>query len=287
MFGTIILKTIFGLFASIVSLVSLPPTSNLPSPSPTAPIVDPQQAALNQLHNLESQLATSRVEAQFGRILKRGLQGDDVKQLQQELHKSVPSFSADYVTGRFGPITEKTMQKFQTENHLSATGIFDLETRHLFAKSLSSGSFEKLASSEFSDLEDFLSNSENVASASVDTATPSLNPDSTPRPTPSNLTLLKDLPETCTNLGYIKADNCPVTECPITACPVIDCPSVPTAFPVSTVTPAPTINPSKTPTPSASPTKTPTPSPTPTPTPTKTPTPAPTPTKTPTPTASH
>jgi len=58
---------------------------------------------------------------QFGRILKKGDYGDDVKSLQRKLGITDPD-------GDFGNETEKLLKEYQKQNGLEPTGVFGRET---------------------------------------------------------------------------------------------------------------------------------------------------------------
>lgn len=74
---------------------------------------------------------TKRPCPAFTRDLRRGAQGDDVRELQQHLMKALPdAFSEDKVTGFFGPATEKALKHFQEMSDMgTSTGFFGPRTR--------------------------------------------------------------------------------------------------------------------------------------------------------------
>lgn len=72
------------------------------------------------------------------RILKEGMAGNDVKQLQTKL-KSLKYFSHPVATGNFGPITTTSVKLFQKDNGLKADGVVGNKTWYkLFGGDVSS-----------------------------------------------------------------------------------------------------------------------------------------------------
>ena len=288
MFGSLTLKTLSSFFASILSFTLLSSASL--SPTPAVPVADQQQVkAIKEFNDLQLKLAELKIEIQFGRVLKRGSQGDDVRQLQQYLNILIPSFTSPYISGYFGLTTEKTIKQFQTEHHLPASGVFDGQTEGALAELIAAGTVASVSDPSTSDLKDFLNTTPAAPQATSATAPPDISAvpasesESTVIPEPAgtpdpNLWISVDaLNQACLDNGYLAPDNA-VTFDQLDAA----CTSLGYAFPSgdngnSCATPTPI--PSPTPTPSKTPTPTPTPSAT--PTPSKTPTPTPTPTKTP------
>src|SRR5258708_6142167 len=102
MFGNFAFKAVSSLLVSILSFAVLASPS---SPAPTSELLmvrQQQSKALKEFHDLQIQAGALKIETQFGRITKRGSQGDDVRQLQQYLNTLNPSFSSLYISGFFG-----------------------------------------------------------------------------------------------------------------------------------------------------------------------------------------
>lgn len=74
------------------------------------------------------------------RILKEGMAGNDVKQLQTKL-KSLKYFSHPVATGNFGPVTTTSVKLFQKDNGLKVDGVVGNKTWYkLFGGDVSSNS---------------------------------------------------------------------------------------------------------------------------------------------------
>lgn len=120
------------------------------------------QALLNQINALKAQIAqliagqitgggtsaTSTPSGCFGfwRDLRRGDEGDDVKELQQQLAHNDPTlFPPGLVNGVFGPKTEAALKLFQRRFGIDAsgTGFFGLKSRGHFASLCWNGDSDK------------------------------------------------------------------------------------------------------------------------------------------------
>jgi len=75
---------------------------------------------------LGGKIMLSRQQEFGSRILYRGLQGEDVKELQSKLESL--GYDAGPIDGIFGPLTEKAVRKFQKDNDLVVDGIVGQET---------------------------------------------------------------------------------------------------------------------------------------------------------------
>ena len=283
MFTSLTFKAISSFLTSILSFSVLSSASLAPAPVPTSSLSSQQELAIKEFNNLKKQLATLKIESKFPRVLKRGSQGDDVRQLQQYLGDLMPSFSDSNISGYFGPITEKAIKQFQIEKKLSLTSIFDSLTRDAILTAIAISDPYENSDTNFSDLESFL-HTEPVIIQPTPIITPEISPVSTPD---VNMISEDDLPSACIDYGFIDPADCPQAEVPICDTPITIASPTPTPTPSPTKTPTPSKTPTPTPSkiPTPTPTKTPTPTQTktPTPSPTKTPTPSPTPSKTPTP----
>jgi len=75
-----------------------------------------------QVIELQSELETVKTELKFTRALSQGLQGDEVKQLQEFL-KTIPGvYPEGLTTGYFGPLTEAAVKAFQKKYNIVTTG---------------------------------------------------------------------------------------------------------------------------------------------------------------------
>ncbi|HHW02085.1 MAG TPA: peptidoglycan-binding protein [Thermoanaerobacterales bacterium] len=64
---------------------------------------------------------------EFGsRILRRGMRGDDVRELQSKLQSL--GYNVGPIDGIFGPLTEKAVKQFQKDNGLKVDGIVGPQT---------------------------------------------------------------------------------------------------------------------------------------------------------------
>ncbi len=90
------------------------------------------QTLSNQLNALKGQntsgsnagLAVSDSNAcpLVGRVLKRGVSGSDVTRLQQFLARDIGIYPEGTVTGYYGPLTEKAVQRWQTKYNVVSSG---------------------------------------------------------------------------------------------------------------------------------------------------------------------
>lgn len=75
---------------------------------------------------------------QTSRVLTRGMKGDDVKTIQEFLAKDREIYPEGLITGFFGVLTEKAIQKFQLKYNIPTTtlnyGVFDVTTKNSFEK---------------------------------------------------------------------------------------------------------------------------------------------------------
>lgn len=74
----------------------------------------------------------SRVE--YMRVLKKGCKGDDVRQLQVDLNKTIDAGLE--IDGSFGSLTEKAVKDFQTKFGIQVDGSFGSESRTTMEKAL-------------------------------------------------------------------------------------------------------------------------------------------------------
>ena len=65
----------------------------------------------------------------FTKTLKRGVSGEEVRQLQQVLKTMPDSYPEGLVSGYFGPLTQKAVKRFQVKHGIEAIGIVGPKTR--------------------------------------------------------------------------------------------------------------------------------------------------------------
>lgn len=64
---------------------------------------------------------------EFGsRILRRGMRGNDVRELQTKLQSL--GYNVGPIDGIFGPLTERAVRQFQKDNRLKVDGIVGPQT---------------------------------------------------------------------------------------------------------------------------------------------------------------
>ena len=93
------------------------------------------QVLLNQVAVLQAQLGTGGSPAGvaldssscplIGRSLRRGVSGDDVKRLQQFLARDPSIYPEAIVSGYYGALTEKAVQRWQTKYNIVSSGTPD------------------------------------------------------------------------------------------------------------------------------------------------------------------
>ena len=76
---------------------------------------------------VEGEFPTEEAEGFFG-VLKKGMQGDEVKQLQTWLEQLGYSFDNFGLDGKFGSETEKALKSFQKDSGIKEDGIFDKQS---------------------------------------------------------------------------------------------------------------------------------------------------------------
>jgi len=101
----------------LVALLALLPAASASAASGGASVLPPQSP-----HGFDSEAAPY---SNFARTLKRGMVGQDVKTLQTWLTEVGFRVAA---TGKFGPITERMVRRFQAAHKLQASGIVGAKT---------------------------------------------------------------------------------------------------------------------------------------------------------------
>lgn len=85
---------------------------------------------MSSIKNISSSMSTLKVDNNFNRTLKKGMSGEDVKQLQVLLQKLNYLPSTQVLSTYFGVITNNALIKFQKDNKiLPATGSFGPATQ--------------------------------------------------------------------------------------------------------------------------------------------------------------
>ena len=81
-----------------------------------------------QIFGLESQVNAVKEELKITRTLQFGVQGDDVKQLQEFLKQFPEIYPEGLITGKFGHLTRSAIKKFQIKYNLESHGVLGART---------------------------------------------------------------------------------------------------------------------------------------------------------------
>jgi len=86
---------------------------------------------LQQITTLQQQLDKTRAEVRslIRENLAEGMEGDDVRAIQELLATDVGLYPSGLTTGFFGPLTRQALERFQTRYELVVTGRLDEPTR--------------------------------------------------------------------------------------------------------------------------------------------------------------
>ncbi len=76
----------------------------------------------SQISTTRNELVEVRAELKLTRTLRLGTTGEDVKQLQEFLKQFKDIYPEGLVTGYFGPLTEKAVQKWQAQQEIVTSG---------------------------------------------------------------------------------------------------------------------------------------------------------------------
>lgn len=77
----------------------------------------------------KAEVKEARGEIKFLRSLRRGMSGDDVRDLQELLAQHPDIYPHGLITGFFGELTERALRKFQEKFGIEAIGIFGPKTQ--------------------------------------------------------------------------------------------------------------------------------------------------------------
>ena len=80
------------------------------------------KSLLVQIEELKSQIETVKTELKFTKALRRGMTGEEVKELQQFLKKFPDIYPEGLVTGYFGSLTEAAVKKLQQKQGIEPAG---------------------------------------------------------------------------------------------------------------------------------------------------------------------
>lgn len=78
---------------------------------------------------LKMEIKETKRELKFLRSLRRGMSGDDVRDLQELLAQDPSIFPEGLITGFFGELTERAIKRFQAKFGIDAIGIFGPRTQ--------------------------------------------------------------------------------------------------------------------------------------------------------------
>lgn len=101
-------------------------------------MVEQIKALMAKVDELQKQLATIRGEIKevLRSGIAEGIEGDDVKKIQELLATDPSIYPQGKVTGYFGPLTKDAIKRFQEKHGLSVTGTIDDETKALLEEYL-------------------------------------------------------------------------------------------------------------------------------------------------------
>jgi hypothetical protein len=229
-------------------------------PSTLAHKISKQFENLEQKNaDLQTALDRQKFLALFPRNLKRGMTGQDVTTLQNDLNQTDSLTSNIIVTGRFNKATEVSLKEFQKNENLQVTGIFNLASKEKLAKLIVTETERDQIDIE-SSLQDLLDSQQTNNQTQVS---------ETIAPTASSTVLGNNEPQDCPSTDTTPADyTAQPTPAPVTTTPATTQPS--TKTPTTTqpsIKPAPITT---TPKASSTPTQAPVPKPISTPTSTQT-----------------
>ncbi len=113
------------------STLALAESTTTPTSTPDTTVMQSQIAQLlQQIEQLKAQLAelqkgTASLKSEVMQLtarLHKGMRGDEVKQLQEVLSTDKDIFSKDNVSGYYGDLTEKAVERFQKHFGLDPVG---------------------------------------------------------------------------------------------------------------------------------------------------------------------
>ena len=111
------------LSAATLFIIGLPFFASAATAAELQQQVQGLQEKVAQLQQAKSGSAT--VCPTPGKTMKRGSSGDDVTRLQQFLARDKSIYPEGTITGTYGPLTEKAVQRFQVKNGIASSGTPD------------------------------------------------------------------------------------------------------------------------------------------------------------------
>ena len=81
-----------------------------------------------KIAELKSQVKVVAEELKIERTLRLGASGDDVKKLQEFLGQYQEFYPEGLITGKFGPLTQSAIKKFQIKYNLESDGVLGART---------------------------------------------------------------------------------------------------------------------------------------------------------------
>src|SRR3989344_3533175 len=81
-----------------------------------------------EVSSTKTELEAVKTELKFTKILRLGVRGDEVTQLQEFLKQFPDIYPQGLVTGYFGPLTESAVKKFQEKNKIESIGVVGPKT---------------------------------------------------------------------------------------------------------------------------------------------------------------
>lgn len=128
--GTLALGTFLAVFwIQIVSAQSAPSSQDI-----IADLKKQIQELKMEIKALSLELKVIKQTSVFGRTLKKGYSGEDVKRLQEFL-QSTGVYPEALITGYFGNFTEEALKRYQIKEKIKTTGVMDENTHvRIFAQ---------------------------------------------------------------------------------------------------------------------------------------------------------
>ena len=138
---------------------------------------------LETIRSLNEQIAQLREQAQavekevkelrkeFRSQLREGLSSDEVRDLQELLARDLELYPEGLITGFFGPLTRKAVERFQRRHGIEAVGEVGPQTRARLNALIASGAFDSLPRGVAKKLDRLLDSNASTTDDGTDTTT--------------------------------------------------------------------------------------------------------------------
>ncbi len=116
---------------AMLLLLLVPATGNAQQTTDQAALLAQIEQLLQQVAALQEQLGQTRAEvrALIRENVVEGMEGDDIRAIQELLASDATLYPSGLTTGFFGQLTREALQRFQARYDLEATGRLDEPTR--------------------------------------------------------------------------------------------------------------------------------------------------------------